>query len=539
MHKTNLLVILSAGSARALFLAILVGFSVAVITLSGGTRTEAASTTLVPNFDKASAAVWQAAPGFVTCGSGSTTSTCAEHIDDDVDGPSDSSDIRIQAANQTSEAADFELTNMPYGGTFVSEIGVRYIARTISGTGATLAVEVRLANGTPLLARSESIVATSNTEYSYTVANLSLTQAQVDGLYVHIVASTNNNTALNVSAVNLEIAYNEVSLFPVADISNTSPDGWMDEGGVSCASTTTTCTPDIDDIYDSPSRDNDLILTQSAAPNDATASFDLSNVPAGTTGFNKITVKFRAHKVDLGLSATIRVEIVLGSTVLGSPPTSETTSEFSDYSYTITGLNLTESQANSLVARVIGDGGQRVYVSVLAVVLQQPAPTPTPTLSPTPSPSQTASPTPTATPTPTPTPTPSPTPSPLPDYDGDGVPNASDNCPSWPNPGQDLPPWPVPANDPDCDGFDDATEAYIGTEYKLHCWVGAGADAWPPDLYQPPNGTISISDVLALKPVYNQSVPPAPVRYDFNQSGTITLTDVLALKPFYNQTCTP
>ena len=61
------------------------------------------------------------------------------------------------------------------------------------------------------------------------------------------------------------------------------------------------------------------------------------------------------------------------------------------------------------------------------------------------------------------TPPPSATPA---DADGDGVPDATDNCPAWPNPSQNLPPWPVPANDPDCDGFGNTVENSTGTNPK-------------------------------------------------------------------------
>lgn len=58
---------------------------------------------------------------------------------------------------------------------------------------------------------------------------------------------------------------------------------------------------------------------------------------------------------------------------------------------------------------------------------------------------------------------------------------------------------------------------------------------WPPDLVA--SGSITISDVLALKPVFNLTVPPVDPRYDLVPSKSITISDVLAMKPVFNKTC--
>lgn len=123
----------------------------------------------------------------------------------------------------------------------------------------------------------------------------------------------------------------------------------------------------------------------------------------------------------------------------------------------------------------------------------------------------------------------------LADWDGDGVPNASDNCPYHANPAQNLPPWTVPAEDHDCDGTSDANERYLGTDPTARCPDDSSHDAWPPDLNLSQN--VSIADVLALKPYFNQSVPPAPARYDLVPSGAISIADVLAIKPYFNLSC--
>ena len=104
--------------------------AILAIDLGRDNTIEAASETLVPVSDKASSGVWQAAPGFEACGSSGTT--CAEHIDDDIDTSGDGEDIRITPSLQSAESVDFELTDMPFGGTVVTQIEVRYKAGYVS-----------------------------------------------------------------------------------------------------------------------------------------------------------------------------------------------------------------------------------------------------------------------------------------------------------------------------------------------------------------------------------------------------------------------
>ncbi len=119
------------------------------------------------------------------------------------------------------------------------------------------------------------------------------------------------------------------------------------------------------------------------------------------------------------------------------------------------------------------------------------------------------------------------------DSDADGVEDPLDNCPLWPNPAQDPPPWPVPLNDPDCDGFEDATEAFLSTDPGVACDDGLGLPDWPPDFDD--SRAIDIIDVLALKPVFGA----ISVRHDLDASGgTVNILDVLALKPVFNKSCT-
>ena len=117
------------------------------------------------------------------------------------------------------------------------------------------------------------------------------------------------------------------------------------------------------------------------------------------------------------------------------------------------------------------------------------------------------------------------------DADGDGVADASDNCPSWSNPGQGLPPWPVPGGDADCDGFVSADETAIGTDPGAAC----GIAGWPADFDD--SMLIDIGDVLALKPGFGGMVPPIAARFDISPGGLIDISDVLAIKPFFGASC--
>jgi bacillolysin len=156
-------------------------------------------------------------------------------------------------------------------------------------------------------------------------------------------------------------------------------------------------------------------------------------------------------------------------------------------------------------------------------------------------------PTPTASPTPTaaPTPTASPTPTPPPDSDGDGVPDASDNCPNWPNPGQALPPWTVPAGDPDCDGFTTTNENQVGTVPILSCHMTTTLndeplpDRWPLDFND--SQTLNTVDVGSFVGIMGSTAPGPPyaARYDLAFNGIINSVDVGRFVGFLGKTCTP
>jgi hypothetical protein len=144
------------------------------------------------------------------------------------------------------------------------------------------------------------------------------------------------------------------------------------------------------------------------------------------------------------------------------------------------------------------------------------------------------------------------------DGDGDGVPDNTDNCPNVANPGQgnadgdawgdacDTCPstatmWQTPPADGDCDGFSDATEVSVSTDPSDACGFETGPPGysltWPPDLVE--SNTVSVTDVLALKPLFGQAVSPPNNRFDIAPSGTISISDILTLKPFFGKVCVP
>jgi hypothetical protein len=157
------------------------------------------------------------------------------------------------------------------------------------------------------------------------------------------------------------------------------------------------------------------------------------------------------------------------------------------------------------------------------------------------------------------------------DLDADGVCNpgapgggpqpctGSDNCPSVPNPGQensdgdaagdicDYCPgvfnnWLVPPGDDDCDAYTTADETTIGTNPAEPCPLTPALDDeendnWPADLND--NQQVDIIDVLALKPVFNTSVPGTSPRFDVKPDGQVNILDVLTLKPVFGKTCAP
>ncbi len=123
------------------------------------------------------------------------------------------------------------------------------------------------------------------------------------------------------------------------------------------------------------------------------------------------------------------------------------------------------------------------------------------------------------------------------DYDGDGTPDISDNCRTWPNPTQSLPPWAVPANDPDCDGFSSSIEDPVGTNALVQC----GTNDWPADVN---NDTVSdISDMDQMAANFGLSVPPAAARHDVapepQGDDVVDISDIDKLAGVFGLSCAP
>jgi hypothetical protein len=92
------------------------------------------------------------------------------------------------------------------------------------------------------------------------------------------------------------------------------------------------------------------------------------------------------------------------------------------------------------------------------------------------------------------------------------------------------------------DGFASNAELYVGTDPLRACASTATAgdetvDAAPNDFND--NRAVNVTDVLALKPSFNISVPPASPRFDIVPSKAVNISDILAMKPAFNTSCSP
>jgi hypothetical protein len=128
-----------------------------------------------------------------------------------------------------------------------------------------------------------------------------------------------------------------------------------------------------------------------------------------------------------------------------------------------------------------------------------------------------------------------------PDADADLRCTPFDNCPNWANAAQNLPIWPVPANDPDCDGWNNAREIHVGTDPTKHCNDNTGVnnepDAWPGDFND--DRITNLPDVISFGPTFNKlpNDDGYNQRYDLNMTNQVLLSDVVTLGPFFNRMC--
>jgi serine-type D-Ala-D-Ala carboxypeptidase/endopeptidase len=138
------------------------------------------------------------------------------------------------------------------------------------------------------------------------------------------------------------------------------------------------------------------------------------------------------------------------------------------------------------------------------------------------------------------------------DTDGDGIADATDNCPNGANSTQNLPSWSIPPGDSDCDGFPNtvmaggkAPESFIGTDPLRHCAATSTPNdeplpyAWPMDFND--DQLDGLADVAIYSSVFGSHSPGPPysVRFDLNGDGRITLPDVAMFSSFFGKRCTP
>ncbi len=184
-----------------------------------------------------------------------------------------------------------------------------------------------------------------------------------------------------------------------------------------------------------------------------------------------------------------------------------------------------------------------------------------------------------------------------PDADGDGVPDATDNCPATPNPNQTntdaalnaagatvdpdgagaLPPAPLPGDalgdacDPDDDNdsftgaimvvtggprsgrcpspvsvpvFDDCIEERLGTDPLDNCPDNSADDAWPPDLNHS-GGSFTVIDGLDAFTFVSYQTNQT-LRSDFTGDGAVNIFDVFLISNlgtagagFFAKNCSP
>lgn len=186
-----------------------------IYVLFGGGAAHGAAGTLVPNSDLFNLS-WQthiASGGTCNASAGSYIG-----IDEDIDAPSDDActggaltDDLLRWTSASGEAESrHDLSNAPADLLTLTDITVRTRAFKQGGKTVFVHVYVHRADGTQVGTPTSHNVATSWSNYSYTVSGLNLTKADTDALYVRVQASTGTSgpaTSAYVSAVNIDITY--------------------------------------------------------------------------------------------------------------------------------------------------------------------------------------------------------------------------------------------------------------------------------------------------------------------------------------------
>jgi hypothetical protein len=180
-----------------------------------------------------------------------------------------------------------------------------------------------------------------------------------------------NVTAAKLTTQSFTNVVGTATLLPRSDKHHPSGADWQNQANQTCGTGTneatapTTCAASIDEDIDNPS-DSDYIRSKSNAnPNKDIVEFHLTDAPSDLNTLVEIKLRVRARK-DGGQAGSVTVEVVSGSSVIGSLSQSLTTG-FVNYETTITGLSLNQSQVNSLFVRVKPDsqGNTMVLVSTI------------------------------------------------------------------------------------------------------------------------------------------------------------------------------
>lgn len=104
-------------------------------------QTSAATSTLVPNADKANAGGWTDQAG-ISCGADSIVTVCSITIDEDIDSPNDVDYIQSVPNPGTSSTVQFQLTDSPGDLVTLTDLTVRFRAAKTGVRTETLNVQL-------------------------------------------------------------------------------------------------------------------------------------------------------------------------------------------------------------------------------------------------------------------------------------------------------------------------------------------------------------------------------------------------------------